>query len=100
MKTLHLGLRDADLDRSLAFYTDSGYEVLGEVPDTELGPHTILKLRGDEFFPTELAHDPKGAAVDTDTRLSHLVIHVDSMDATLGELAGRGIDAEAPTSPD
>jgi lactoylglutathione lyase len=37
MRTFHLGLRVADLDRSLAFYTAVGYEVVGEVPGTGLG---------------------------------------------------------------
>ena len=77
-----------------------GYEVVGEVPETDLGHLTMLKLAGDEFVTIEIVHDPNDAAVDTDTRLSHVVIQVDSMDATLTELAARGIDAEAPTSPD
>jgi lactoylglutathione lyase len=29
LKTLHVGLRVADLDRSLAFYRALGYEVIG-----------------------------------------------------------------------
>ena len=100
MRTLHLGLRIADLDRSLAFYTAVGYEVVGEVPDTDLGHLTMLKLPDDEFVTLELVHDPHGAAVGTDTRLSHLVIQVESMEKTLPELAARGVDAEAPASPD
>src|SRR3954469_11150279 len=100
MRTLHVGLRVADLDRSLGFYTAVGYEVVGDVPETELGHLTMLKLPGDEFVAIEIVHDPSGAAVDTETRLSHLVIQVDSMDATLAELRSRGIAAEAPTSPD
>ncbi len=100
MRTLHVGLRVADLDRSLAFYTSVGYQIVGDVPETDLGHLTMLKLPGDEYVAIEVVHDPKGTAVDTDTRLSHLVIQVDSMDATLNELASRGIDAEAPTSPD
>ena len=100
MRTLHLGIRVADLDRSLAFYTAVGYEVVGEVPKTDLGHLTMLKLPGDKFVTIEIVHDPNGAAVDTDTRLSHLVVQVDSMDATLTELAARGINAETPTSPD
>jgi len=100
MRTLHLGVRVADLDRSLAFYITLGYDVVGEVPVTDLGRLTMLKLPGDEYVTIELVHDPDGVAVDTDTRLSHLVIQVDSMDATLTELATHGIDAEAPTSPD
>jgi lactoylglutathione lyase len=100
MRTLHVGVRVTDRDRSLAFYTAVGYEVVGEVPETDLGHLTMLKLPGDEFVTIEIVHDPNRAAVHTDTRLSHLVIQVDAMDATLAELAAHGIEAEAPTSPD
>lgn len=99
MRTLHLGLRVADLDRSLAFYTAVGYEVVGDVPDTDLGHLTMIKLPGDEFVTIELVHDPNRAVIDG-SRLSHLVIQVDSMDVALAELASHGIDAESPTSPD
>ncbi len=34
MRTLHIGLRVADLDRSLAFYTAIGYQIVGTVPET------------------------------------------------------------------
>lgn len=34
MRTLHFGLRVADLERSLAFYSAVGYEVVGSVPET------------------------------------------------------------------
>jgi lactoylglutathione lyase len=100
MRTLHFGLRVADLDRSLAFYTAVGYQIVGTVADTPLGQLTMLKLPGDEFVAIELVHDPKQNEVDLGTGLSHFVIKVESMDATLTELAARGIDAEAPTSPD
>lgn len=100
MRTLHLGLRVADLGSSLAFYTSVGYEVVGEVPETGLGHLTMLKLPGDEFVTIEVVHDPNGPAARTDTHLSHLVVQVDSLDATLAELAARGIEAETPTSPD
>jgi lactoylglutathione lyase len=100
MRTLHFGLRVADRERSLAFYTALGYEVVGSVPDTPLGHLTMLKLPGDEFVTIELVHDPSGDAVDISTGLSHFVIQVESMAATLAELARRGIDAEEPTSPD
>lgn len=99
MRTLHFGLRVADLDRSLAFYTAVGYKIVGKVPETGLGHLTMLKLPGDEFVTIELVHNPSETAVDGG-RLSHFVIHVDSMDVTLTELAARGIDVEAPTSPD
>jgi lactoylglutathione lyase len=100
MRTLHFGLRVADLDRSLAFYSAVGYEVVGSVPETGLGHLTMLRLPGDEFVTIELVHHPDETALDGGTGLSHFVINVDSMDVTLAELAARGIDAEAPESPD
>ena len=99
MRTLHFGLRVADLDRSLEFYTAVGYEVVGRVPETPLGQLTMLKLPDDEFVTIELVHDPT-QAVEVTTGLSHFVVNVESMDATMAELADRGIAAEAPTSPD
>jgi len=42
MRTLHFGVRVADLDRSLAFYTAIGYEIVGSVPETPLGHLTML----------------------------------------------------------
>jgi lactoylglutathione lyase len=99
MRTLHFGLRVADLGSSLAFYTRVGYEVVGTVPETEIGQLTMLKLPDDEFVTIELVHDPN-AKVEVSTGLSHFVIHVESLDATIRALAARGIDAEAPASPD
>jgi lactoylglutathione lyase len=100
MRTLHFGLRVADLDRSLAFYTAVGYEVVGSVAETPLGQLTMLKLPGDEFVTIELVHDPTQGDASVGTGLSHFVIKVEAMDATISELAARGIDADVPVSPD
>jgi lactoylglutathione lyase len=48
-----------DLERSLAFYSGLGNDVLGKVPQTELGTLTMLKLPGEEFATIELVHDPR-----------------------------------------
>jgi lactoylglutathione lyase len=100
MKTLHFGLRVTDVDRSLAFYTAVGYEVVGRVPETPLGELTMLTLPDDEFVTIELVHDPTHGEGNIGTGLSHFVITVESMDATIAELSARGIDADVPTSPD
>jgi lactoylglutathione lyase len=100
VRTLHVGLRVADLERSLAFYRAVGYEVVGEVPETGIGHLVMLKLPDDEFVTIEIVHGPDAPAVDAETRLSHLVVQVESLDATLAELAALGIAAEPPTSPD
>jgi lactoylglutathione lyase len=99
MRTLHFGLRVNDLERSLAFYTAVGYEVVGSVPETGFGSLTMLKLPGDEFVSIELVHDPD-VQVQDGRRLNHVVIQVASMDETVRALAERGIEAETPTSPD
>ena len=100
MRTLHFGLRVADLDRSLAFYTAVGYEVVGSVPETPLGELTMLKLPNDEFVTIELVHDPTQRDGKVGTGLSHFVIKVESLDATISELGARGIDAHEAVSPD
>jgi lactoylglutathione lyase len=99
MRTLHFGLRVADLDRSLAFYSAVGYEVVGRVPETPLGELVMLKLPRDEFVTIELVDGP-APTPGHDTALSHFVIQVESMDATIADLSARGVDAEVPTSPD
>jgi lactoylglutathione lyase len=99
MRTLHVGLRVADLERSLAFYTALGYDVLGSVPETEFGSLTMLKLPGDPFVALELVHRPDGGAVDPGG-LNHLVIMVESMSTTLAALTAKGIRTEPAASPD
>jgi lactoylglutathione lyase len=98
VRTLHVGLRVADLERSLAFYTAVGYEVVGTVPETGFGSLTMIKLPGDEFVSIELVHDPAKGTVDPGG-LNHLVIKVEAMAATVAELTAKGIDVEPPSSP-
>jgi lactoylglutathione lyase len=98
MRTLHFGLRVADLERSLAFYAAVGYEVVGTAPETPLGRLTMLKLPDDPFVTIELVHD--GSRPAADSSLSHVVIQVASMASTIDALAIHGIVADAPSSPD
>lgn len=100
MRTLHFGLRVADLERSVAFYLAVGYEVVGSVPETAFGHLTMLKLPDDDFVTIELVHDPTNGEVDLGAGLSHFVIKVESLDGAVTELAAQGIDADAPGSPD
>lgn len=99
MRTLHFGLRVADLERSLAFYTAVGYEVVGTVPETPLGHLTMLKLPGDDFVTIELVHDPAEGQVSPGAGLSHFVIKVELLDAAVTALAAQGVDIAAPGSP-
>jgi len=99
MRTMHVGLRVTDLERSLAFCTGIGYELIGNVPETEFGSLTMLKLPGDEFVTVELVHDPRRGSIDPGG-LDHLVVQVESVQATVAELTARGIEVRAPASPD
>ena len=100
MRTLHFGLRVADLERSLAFYTAVGYQVVGSVPETAFGHLTMLKLPDDDFVTIELVYDPAKGEAGLGTGLNHFVVKVASLDATITELAAQGIDADTPESPD
>jgi catechol 2,3-dioxygenase-like lactoylglutathione lyase family enzyme len=100
MRTLHVGLRVSDLDRSLAFYTAAGYTVAGTVEGTAFGSLAMLRLPGDDFVTIELVYDPARGKVDFGTGINHLVIQVESLDATLADLAAKGIVAEPPDGAD
>ncbi len=95
---LHLGLRVSDLEQSLAFYTALGYAELGRVPETEFGSLTMLQLPDDPFASLELVHDPERPVEDVGA-VNHLVVQVDDLDATIADLAARGVAAEQPAEP-
>lgn len=99
MRTLHIGLRVSDLDRSLAFYRAVGYTVIGTVEGTAFGSLSMLQLPDDHFATIELVHDPARGNVDLGTGINHLVIQVGSLEATLADLAGKGIAAEPAALP-
>lgn len=99
MRTLHFGIRVADLERSLAFYGAIGYEVIMKVPETEFGSLTMLQLPGDEFVTIELVHGP-ATKLELGNGVNHFVIQVESMADTVTALAAKGVDAEPPSSPD
>jgi lactoylglutathione lyase len=91
MRTLHFGIRVADLDRSLAFYAALGYEVVGSVSATSLGDLTMIKLPDDPFVTIELVSGSSSVPSGGGRDLSHFVIKVESMDVVLAELAASDI---------
>ena len=99
MRTIHVGLRVTDAERSIAFYTAVGYEIVGRVTETPIGDLTMLKLPADEFVSIELVHHRDHGATGSGNALSHLVIATQSMADTVAELSSRAIDVETPTSP-
>ncbi len=98
MRMLHLGLRVTDLESSLAFYTALGYTKVGHVPETDFGSLSMLQLPDDPFVSIELVHDPARPVTDT-SAVNHLVVQTDDLDATIADLAARGVTAEPPAEP-
>ena len=98
MRMLHLGLRVTDLESSLAFYTALGYAKVGHVPETDFGSLTMLQLPDDPFVSIELVHDPARPVTDA-SAVNHLVVQTDDLDATVAELAAKGVTAEPPADP-
>jgi lactoylglutathione lyase len=94
MRTLHVGLRVSDLERSLAFYTAVGYTVIGTVEGTAYGSLTMLQLPGDDFVTIELVYDPTKGETGPGVGINHMVIQVESLDATRADLAAKGIEPE------
>jgi lactoylglutathione lyase len=105
MRTLHFGLRVSDLERSLAFYTAVGYTVIGTVEGTAFGTLTMIQPPGDDFVTIELVYDPAKGEAGPGAGINHLVIQVESLDATRADLAANGIEPEpieypgGPTGP-
>ena len=99
MRTLHVGLRVSDLNRSLAFYAAVGYTIVGTVEGTPFGTLAMLRLPGDCFVTIELVHDPANGTAGPGTGISHLVVQAESLDELLAHLAAQGIAAEPPALP-
>ena len=99
MRTLHVGLRVSDPERSVAFYEAIGYDVVGVVPESGIGELTMLQLPDDPFVSLELVHNPAAGSVDPGS-FNHLVVQVDDVRATVARLAAVGIDSDPPGSPD
>jgi lactoylglutathione lyase len=99
MRTLHVGLRVSDVERSLAFYRAVGYTVVGTVEGTAFGSLSMLQLPGDDFVSIELVHDPATGKAGPGNGINHLVIQVESLDAALADLAANGIETEAASLP-
>ena len=100
MRTLHVGLRVSDLERSLAFYTTVGYAVIGTVEGTAHGSLTMLQLPGDDHVTIELVHDPAQGEAGPGVGINHIVIQVESVDVTRAELAAGGSSLSRSSTPE
>ena len=63
--------------------------------------HLRIEAKGvsAEIVSLELVHDPTKPVTDT-SAVNHLVVQTDNLDATIADLAARGVTAEPPTEPE
>jgi lactoylglutathione lyase len=98
MRTLFVGYRVADLERSLDFYTTLGYRELGRVQLDSGGQLAVLSFPEEPVATLELVHKPAAEPVDVGG-FDHLAIQVDDLDGTLTALARNGLDPGPRQSP-
>ena len=104
MKTLFVGYRVTDLDRSRDFYTTLGYVPLGYVETGSAaggdeGRLMMLKFPDEPSATLELVHRPGDGRVDVGSGFDHLAIQVDTLAATLERLIGAGLEPEPVQYP-
>ncbi len=102
MRTLFVGYRVSDLERSLDFYAALGYRELGRVAFDDGGRLAVLSFPGEPVATLELVHRPNAGLVEVGG-FDHLAIQVDDLTATLVALTRSGLEpgpAELPGGPD
>jgi lactoylglutathione lyase len=97
MELLHTCYRIGDIDRSIAFYEKLGFEEIGRIPIRDEAINVFMNLPGDGDKPKlELTYNHGVDSYELGTAYGHIAITVGDLDATLGELAGDGIEPEKP----
>ena len=95
MQLIHTCYRITNPERSVAFYEALGFEKRRELPIGDEAVNIFMGLPGDGDR-LELTHNFGVDSYELGTGYNHIALTVDDLDATLGELAGKGIEPEKP----
>jgi lactoylglutathione lyase len=95
MELIHTCYRIGDVDRSVEFYRSLGFEERGRMPIRDEAVNVFMGLPGDGAR-LELTHNFGVHEYDLGTGYNHIAVTVEDLDATLDELAGKGIEPEKP----
>lgn len=95
---LHTCYRVADLDRSIAFYTEClGMELRRTMPIRDEAINAFLSYPGDEESRLELTFNHgRTEPYEIGTGYGHIALGVADMEQTLAALAVKGIEPEKP----
>lgn len=92
---LHTCYRIGDIDRSVAFYEQLGFEEVRRMPIGEEAINVFMALPGEDPR-LELTYNHGVDSYDLGTGYNHIALLVDDLDGTLERLAGAGIEPEKP----
>jgi lactoylglutathione lyase len=93
---VHTCYRVFDLERSIAFYKDLGFDELARVPIADEAINVFMGLPGDGAR-LELTYNfGRDDAYQIGTGYGHIAISADDLDATLQRLQRLGIEPEKP----
>ena len=92
---LHTCYRIGDIDRSVEFYEALGFEELRRMDIRDEAVNVFMGLPGDGAR-LELTYNHGVDSYELGTGYNHLAVAADDLDATLEELAKKGIEPEKP----
>ncbi|HEX6753339.1 MAG TPA: VOC family protein [Solirubrobacterales bacterium] len=92
---LHTCYRIGDIDRSVAFYEKIGFREVARMPIGDEAINVFLALPGENPC-LELTYNHGVDSYDLGTGYNHIALTVDDLDATLEDLAAKGIEPEKP----
>jgi len=92
---LHTCYRIGEIDRSVAFYQQLGFEEVRRMPIGDEAINVFMALPGEDQR-LELTHNHGVDSYDLGTGYNHIAILVDDLDATLERLAAADIEPEKP----
>ena len=96
MELLHTCYRVTDPERSIAFYEALGFEKRRELPIRDEAMNYFLGIPGRGGPELELTHNFGVHSYELGTAYGHIAVAVEDMEASLAQLAGKGIEPEKP----
>jgi lactoylglutathione lyase len=92
MKMLHTAYRVSDLERSVDFYGKVGFREIGRIePDPGMVLVTLNLPEDGDVVTLELVSEPSAGPLQIGNGFSHIVVQVESLEATMSDLAEKGI---------
>jgi lactoylglutathione lyase len=93
---IHTCYRVLDLERSVSFYEQLGFEESGRVPIRDEATNVFIGLPGDGARLELTYNHDRSDPYELGEGYGHIALRVDDLDGTLERLATAGIEPEKP----